>query len=166
MAINLNAGSKPTCVLIFKTKFYEEQVSKLNQKTELLVPSAWINPCYGINLIIIATLAIFKTMCRRNINIIEQSELGIRQRSMLIVFDHCLQESEPGGQTLWKNYWHTPRLICLFTSFFASSKLRFQQHQNVEASVYLTSYQTILGQCNIGCRYLFRQAKYYPIRES
>ena len=70
---------------------------------------------------------------------------------MLIVFDYCLQESESGGQNLWKNYWshliclfmyvyifyvyfyisywphliYIPLLICLFTSFFASIKLRF-----------------------------------------
>ena len=51
------------------------------------------------------------------------SELSIGQRSMLIVFDPCLQESKSGGQTLWKNYWHTPHLICLFTSLLASIQL-------------------------------------------
>ena len=80
--------------------------------TELLIPSVWINPYHGINLILIASLAIFKTMCRRNINIIEQPQLGIGQRSMLVVFGYCLQVSESGGQTLRKNYW--PHLICLF----------------------------------------------------
>ena len=96
--------------------------------TELLIPSAWINPYYRINLILIASLAIFKTISRRIIDITEQPELGVWQRSMLIVFDHCLQESESGGQTLWKNYWHIPHLICLIHSF-ASIKLRFQQNQ-------------------------------------
>ena len=89
------------------------------KKTELLVPSAWINPCYGINLTLIASLAIFKTMSRRSINIIELSQLGIGEKSILIVFYHCLQESESGGKTLWKNDWDMPHLICLFTSFFA-----------------------------------------------
>ena len=62
-------------------------------------------PCYRINLIFIASLAIFKTMCRRNINIIEQSELGIGQRNMLIVlvvFDYCLQEPESGTNSMEK----------------------------------------------------------------
>ena len=127
MAIRLilNASSKPTCLVSFKTKFYEERVSKLNQMTELLIPSAWINPYHGINLILIASLAIFKTMCRRNINIIEQPQLGIWQRSVLIVFDHCLDESESGGQTLWKNYCHIPHLICFFNSFLPALNFVF-----------------------------------------
>ena len=44
--------------------------------TELLIPSAWINPCYGINLILIASLAIFKTMCRTSINITDKARAG------------------------------------------------------------------------------------------
>ena len=84
---------------------------KLNQKAELLVLSAWINPCYGINLILIASLTIFKTMCRRNIHIIEQSELSKGQRSMVIAFGYCLQKSESGGQTVWKII---GLILCLF----------------------------------------------------
>ena len=37
---------------------------------------------------------------------------------MLIVFDYCLQESESGGQNLWKNYWSY--LICLFMYVYTS----------------------------------------------
>ena len=97
--------------------------------TELLVPFAWINPRYGINLTFIESLAISQTMGRSSINIIEQPELGIWQRGMLIVFDHCLQESESGGQILRKNYQHIPHLIHLFNSVllalnFVSSKTK------------------------------------------
>ena len=157
--------------------------------TELLIPSAWINPCYGINLILIASLAIFKTMCRRNINIIEQSELGIGQRSlqclqfMFIVFDYCLQESESGGQTLWKNYWphliclviyayisylyffisywphliYIPHLICLFTSFLLALNFVFSKIKMFKLLFILFVIKQLLG--NITSRY-------YPTRES
>ena len=165
----LNASSKLTCLASFKTKFDEERVLKLNQMTELLIPSAWINPCYEINLILIASLAVFKTMCKRNINIIEQ--LSIWQRSMFIVFDHCLQDSESGGQTLRKNYWphliclviyayisylyffisywphliYIPHLICLFTSFLLALNFVFSKIEMFKLLFILFVIKQLLG---------------------
>ena len=144
ISLVLNASSKPTCLVSFKTKFYEERVSKLNYMTELLIPSAWINPCYRTNLIVIASLAIFKTMYRRSINIIEQPQLGKWQRSMLIVFDHCLQESESGGQTLWKNYW--PHFVCLVIYAYISY-LYFLYLIGLVLYIYLILYVCLLVSC-------------------
>ena len=84
------------------------------QKTELLVPSAWINPCCGINLIHIASHAIFETLCRRNVNIIEQSELGIGQRSMLI----CLIIASRNQNQMDISYW--PHLIYIYIYIYTS----------------------------------------------
>ena len=110
--------------------------------TELLVPSAWINPRYGINLILIGSLAIFQTMGRSSINIIEQPKLGIWQRSMLIVFDHCLQELESGGQTLQKNYL-IPHLTHLFNYFFLVLNFVFSKTKMFKLLVVITLIETL-----------------------
>ena len=133
--------------------------------TEILTPSVWINPCYGIDLTLIASLAIFKTMCRRSINIIVQPELGIGQRNMLIVFDQCLQESKSGGQTLWKNYWHIPHLIGLIY-FLLALNFVFSKTKMFKLLFILFVINQITGQSNIGYRYLFSQDKHCPTRES
>ena len=123
----------------------------------MLVPSAWINPCYRINLIHIASLIIFKTMCRRrSINIIEQSELGIRQRSMLIVFDYCLYESESGRIIDVILYVY----ICLYLNFAFSKTKMFK------LLFILFVIKQLLGNLILGYQYLFSQGKYYLTRGS
>ena len=69
MAIRLILNANQFFFWCFKAKFYEGRVSKHKQKIDLIVPSTWINPCCGISLIVVASLANFKTMCRRSINI-------------------------------------------------------------------------------------------------
>ena len=110
--------------------------------TELLVPSAWINPRYGINLILIESLAIFQTMGKSSINIIEQPELGIWQRSMLIVLDHCLQELDSVGQTLQKNDL-IPHLIHLFNYFLLVLNFVFRKTKMFKLLVVITLIETL-----------------------
>ena len=110
--------------------------------TELLLPSAWINPRYEINLILIGSLAIFQTMGRSSINIIGQPELGMWQRSMLIVLDHCLQELESGGQTLQKNYL-IPHLIHLFNSFLLVLNFVFSKTKMLKLLVVIILIETL-----------------------
>ena len=67
--------------------------------TELLIPSAWIYPCYGINLILIASLAIFKTMCRTSINITDKA----RARHMAEKYVNSVWSLPIGIRIRWKN---------------------------------------------------------------
>ena len=110
--------------------------------TELLVPFAWINPHYGINLILIGNLAIFQTMGRSSFNINEQPELGIWQRSMLIVLDHCLQELESGGQTLQKIYLIT-HLIHLLNYFLLVLNFVFSKTKMFKLLVVIILIETL-----------------------
>ena len=87
----------------------------------------------------------FKTICRKSINIEELPGLGIWQRSMLIVFDHCLQESEAGGQTLWKSYYHITCLICLFNSFKLALSFAFSKTKMFKVLFILFVMKQLLG---------------------
>ena len=64
---------------------------------------------------------------------------------MLIVFDHCLQESEAGGQTLWKSYYHITCLICLFNSFKLALSFVFSKTKMFKLLFILFVMRQLLG---------------------